>query len=421
MSTLPRLLSGVGEREMETLAEHAAVHGPLADIRRRDAGKLIDLVEQAGLLGHGGAAFPAARKMRAVAARRGSKVVVANGTEGEPASKKDRVLCRKAPHLVLDGAALAATAVGAREAIVAICEHDVRSLESLSRALAERRAAGLKNQPRFQVFATPHGYLSGQESALMSLLNGGEAKPTYGSRPFERGVGGHPTLVQNVETLAHMALIARHGAEWFRGLGTERSPGSALVTISGAVTRPGVYEIALGTALDELVANAGLAGGLQAVLVGGYFGSWLAPSELDAARLSTEHLQRFGASLGAGVIVALGAGACAVAETSRVADYLAAESAGQCGPCVNGLGAIAETVQELANGTADRDAALRLERWTRELPRRGACAHPDGASRFVASALRVFSAEFRDHALHGPCERCVHSESASGAERPATL
>jgi NADH:ubiquinone oxidoreductase subunit F (NADH-binding) len=402
-ASLPRLLQGVGERQMSTLSEHLAVHGPLPEVRKRERDHLIELIERAGLTGHGGAAFPTARKLRAVAARRGSKIVVANGTEGEPASKKDRVLCREAPHLVLDGAALAAAAVGAREAIIAVCERDLRSYDRLSHALAERGPGG----SRFKIAATPYGYLSGQESALISLLNGGEAKPTFAARPSERGVNGRPTLVQNVETLAHIALIARHGSEWFRALGTERSPGSALVTISGAVARPGVYEVDHGTAIESLRTTAGLDAGLQGVLVGGYFGSWLAPSELPDARLSAEHLRPYGASLGAGVIVALGNQACAVSECRRVADFFAAESAGQCGPCVHGLGAIADTVQQLATGTADREAPLRLERWAAELPRRGACAHPDGASRFVASSLRVFEAEFRDHARHGACERCA--------------
>jgi NADH:ubiquinone oxidoreductase subunit F (NADH-binding) len=220
-------------------------------------------------------------------------------------------------------------------------------------------------------------------------------------------VARRPTLVQNVETLAHVALIARHGPDWFRAIGTGADPGSALVTIGGAVARAGVYEIAHGTQLLELLELAGGEPQLRAVLVGGYFGTWLAASELDDARLSSDDLSRLGAALGAGVIFALGAEGCAVAETSRIADYFAAESAGQCGPCVNGLGAIADTVQQVATGTADRDATRRLARWSTQLRRRGACAHPDGAARFVASSLRVFADEFQDHARHGACERCA--------------
>jgi NADH:ubiquinone oxidoreductase subunit F (NADH-binding) len=125
-------------------------------------------------------------------------------------------------------------------------------------------------------------------------------------------------------------------------------------------------------------------------------------------RLSGEHLARHGASLGAGVIVALPQDACPVAETARVADWYSAQSAGQCGPCVNGLGAIADTIAHVAVGAATREDLADLDRWSDQLRGRGACQHPDGASRFIGSALAVFRADFTDHARHGPCERCAH-------------
>jgi NADH:ubiquinone oxidoreductase subunit F (NADH-binding) len=404
---LPRLLEGIGERPMATLEAHLDVHGPLPDLHGRDREWIVEMVERAGLRGHGGAAFPTGRKLRAVAARRGSKVVIANGTEGEPASKKDRVLLREAPHLVLDGAALAARAVRARRAIIAVSEPDQRSFESLEWALEQRDAATLRDQPKFELASVPDRYVAGHEAALVNLLNTGDPRPTYGARPFDRGVDGRPTLVQNVETLAHLALIARHGPDWFRELGTDTDPGSALVTVSGAVARPGVYEIGHGLPLTDLIATAAADDQLHAVLIGGYFGTWLTMEETDRALLSTTELSRYGAALGAGVVIALGAEACPVAECGRIADYFAAESAGQCGPCVHGLRAIASTVQRVATGTAEPRAHVDLERWATELPRRGACAHPDGAARFISSALRVFDAEFRNHARRGPCERCA--------------
>jgi NADH:ubiquinone oxidoreductase subunit F (NADH-binding) len=248
--------------------------------------------------------------------------------------------------------------------------------------------------------------VSGQESALVNYLSGGEAKPSFDTRPFQRGVRRAPTLMQNVETLAHLALIARRGADWFRALGTPEDPGSTLITLSGAVAAPGVYEIEHGMPLAELLATAGVSEELTAVLIGGYFGSWLPAGELPGLELAPRRLAERGAALGAGIVVALGTSACPVAETARVADYFAAESAGQCGPCVNGLAAIADNVQRLATGTADGAAQRDVERWVTQLPGRGACAYPDGASRFIASALAVFEPEFRDHARHGSCERC---------------
>ena len=179
------------------------------------------------------------------------------------------------------------------------------------------------------------------------------------------------------------------------------------MTVSGAVARPGVYEIEHGMPLSELLVGAGVREPPAAVLVGGYFGTWLPANVVSEVRLAGEHLSEYGAALGAGVIVVLGADACPVAEATRIADWFAAESAGQCGPCVNGLDAIAATVHQLATGTASRSAWSELERWGHDLRRRGACQHPDGAIRFITSALRVFEPELRDHARRGPCERCA--------------
>lgn len=406
---LPRLLLGVEERQASTLRGHLDVHGPLPDLRRSAPAGIIDLVEQAGLRGHGGASFPAATKMRAVASRRKPKVVLANGAEGEPASRKDRVLLREVPHLVLDGAAVAARAVGAGEALIALRNTDSRSARSLEGALRERRDARLRGEPKFELVGVPERYLSGQESALVNVIGGGGVTPTFGPRPFERGVRQRPTLVNNVETLAHLGLIFRHGPGWFRELGAARDPGTTLVTLSGAVAAPGVYEIEYGTALDDVLATAGVRDPLIAVLLGGYFGSWVSADSVPRLLLDRDSLAADHATLGAGVIVALAATTCPVAETARVADYFATQNAGQCGPCVNGLGAIADTVQRLATGTAPAGARADLERWAIELPRRGACQFPDGAVRFIASALRIFDLEFEDHARHGRCERCAQN------------
>jgi NADH:ubiquinone oxidoreductase subunit F (NADH-binding) len=403
---LPRLLSGVGEQPMAELGCHTRVHGMLPDLRRAAPAQIIEQVERAGLRGRGGASFPMSRKLQAVASRRGPKIVVANGSESEPASSKDRVLLRDVPHLVLDGAASAARAVGAREAIVALSATDQRGAQSVARAMRERGEARLSGDPRFEVVRVPERYLSGQESALVNLLSGGPGLPTFGPRPFEAGVRRRATLVQNVETLAHLGLILRRGSEWFRELGTPADPGSALVTVSGAVPAPGVYEIEQGTALTEVLSVAGTAEQLRAVLIGGYFGSWLAPEAIPDVLLAPAELAPWRASLGAGVIVALGVGVCPVAECARIADWFSAQSAGQCGPCVHGLAAIADTVQQLATGTAARAAYGDLARWSVELPGRGACQHPDGAVRFFSSALRVFAREFDEHARRGPCDRC---------------
>jgi NADH:ubiquinone oxidoreductase subunit F (NADH-binding) len=408
-SGLPRLLAGVAEHGSVGLDAHLQIHGelPHEPRRRRREAPLIELVEQAGLRGHGGAAFPTARKLRAVAAARRRAIVVVNAAEGEPASLKDRTLCQMAPHLMLDGAELAARAVGADEVLVCVCESSPASIDNVGEAIVQRR--GLHDaQVALNLSVVPAGYVAGQESALVNHLDGGPAIPKFTSPPlFEQGVRRRPTLIANAETFAHLALIARHGSDWFRALGTSTQPGSALVTLSGPVEHPGVYEIEHGASLASVVAAAGgLSTRPRAALIGGYAGTWIDGLLLKGVALSDEHLAPHGASLGAGVVTLLSENACPVAETVRVATWLADEGAGQCGPCVNGLGALAGTLREMLAGSADGNSAKRIERLAALTSRRGACGHPDGAVRFVLSSLQTFGGEFADHARHGPCEAC---------------
>jgi NADH:ubiquinone oxidoreductase subunit F (NADH-binding) len=389
---VPRLLAAPGAG----LDEHVARWGGLP----RLGSDLVGLVAAGGLTGRGGGAFPTARKLAAVAERGGERVIV-NAVEGEPASAKDRVLLRHVPHLVLDGAVLAAQAVGAREVIVVLGGASELDLASLRRAIEARARSRLDGRVRIRALGAPRTFVAGEETAVVRLVEGGPAKPTYGPRPFERGI-----LVQNVETVANVALLVRFGPEWFRELGTREEPGSVLVTLTEAVGRRGVHEVELGSTFADLFVRAGgLARPLQAVLVGGYFGAWLRAAELPGLRLLDADLVPRGASLGARAVVALPEGACGVIELARVGRYLARESAGQCGPCVHGLAAISDALGRLAR--REREDRPRLARWLEQVRGRGACRHPDGASRFVASGLDVFADEVDLH-LRGRC---------SGADR----
>lgn len=398
---LPRLLPQRPWGGRASLDEHLARYGWLPERGGAGPGRehLIAEVARAGLTGRGGAAFPTARKLRSVAAGRDVPVVIANGTEGEPASAKDKVLLAREPHLVLDGAVLAAQMVGARQVIVVVHEA-VR--ETVGRAAAERRRAGTC-RVRIKVATAADRFVAGEASALANWVGNGVPLPTATPpRVFEHGLGGRPTLVQNVETLAHLALIARFGAAWFRSVGTAAEPGSMLVTLVGAVPRPGVYEIEIGQPLaDVLELGGGPAAPLGALLIGGYFGTWADPAAAGPLPFSAAGLSAVGASPGAGLVAALPADACGLAETARVARYLADESAGQCGPCVFGLGSIAGALAELAAGRSY--PAARLRRWLGQVDGRGACHHPDGAVRMIRSALRVFGPEIDRHAQGWCC------------------
>ena len=359
--------------------------------------RLIGDVEAAGLTGRGGAAFPTHRKLAAMAAGRGpAPVVIGNGAEGEPASSKDKSLLWYSPHLVLDGLQLTAEAVGS--ATVGLYIHrNPRLYERLQAAIAERAAAGL-DAARVELIEAPHRFLAGEESALAGRISGGPALPRFKPpRASQRGVAGRRTLVQNVETLAHLALIARYGPGWFRSAGTPDEPGSMLATLHQADGRMGVVETALGTPIAELLRLPA-----QAVLVGGYHGAWLPGARAELLPLTNAALRPLGAAVGAGVLAALPADRCGLAETARVVRYLALESAGQCGPCFNGLPRIAGALAELAGPRPRPQVQADLQRWSGLVAGRGACHHPDGTVRLVRSALQVFAAEIGHHA-HGYC------------------
>lgn len=417
-ATAPRLLPSTPAAE--NLAAHHARLGPLPP-----PAALIDELGRAGLTGHGGAGFPVAVKWRAVAARAGGRgaVVVGDGAETEPASLKDRTLLALRPHLVLDGIALAAGAVGAGRAILYVARAQDALVRTLSAAIQERRSAGLA-EPAVELVTAPPRYIAGEETALVARLNGHASRPrVVPPRPFEAGVAGRPTLVNNVETLAHVALIARHGAAWFRAGGGCATPGTALVTVAGAVRTPGVREVGYDATIGDIVALAGGASAAPAaVLVGGYFGRWAPALTAWPLAIDPASLRGAGLALGAGVIAVLPRDACGVAESDRVLSFLARESAGQCGPCSVGLPALAATFHAVAGGSERPQALERMARWAVEIRGRGACRHPDGATLFAASALEVFADELHRHLRSGPCRAATRppllpTPAASGGWR----
>jgi NADH:ubiquinone oxidoreductase subunit F (NADH-binding) len=411
---VPRLLAGLGDGRRADLNSFERTYGPLPlpddawssnrRAARRAASQLIAVVERAGLTGRGGAGFPTARKLRSVASAAGRAVVVANGGEGEPASHKDKLLLTRVPHLVLDGISLAAFAVDANEAYLAVHGEDSRLIGSLEAAIQARDVAMIDPVP-IQIIGLDDRYVASEQTAIVHQINAGPGLPTFSPRrTHERGVANRPTAVNNVETLAHLALIARFGDAWFREAGTPSSPGTTLVTVSGEIARPGVYEIELGTPIGEVLM---LAGGPverpQAVLVGGYFGTWL-PAEIAwRTPLSQPALRSIGASMGAGILVVLGESSCGLAETARVVRYLADETAGQCGPCMFGLPALADAMAELGYHGGRGDARERISRLIPLIEGRGACRHPDGATQLAASSLDAFAYDAHRHDQHGPC------------------
>jgi NADH:ubiquinone oxidoreductase subunit F (NADH-binding) len=402
-----RLLAGPSlDGPAESFEAHQARLGPLPSAY--GGGDVIELLEGSGLLGRGGAGFPVGRQWRAMAGRpAGGAVVLANGAEGEPPSHKDRTLMASRPHLVLDGAALAAEAVGADEIVIYVGEEHTAAIEAMRRAMHERR--GAIRRP-MRLVKAPIGYVAGEASAAVHYVNDADARPTTTPpRMSQRGVGGQPTLVQNVESLAMAALIARFGDDWYRAAGRYASKGTALVTVTGPVARQSVREIELGTTVGEVVeAAGGRREDLSAVVLGGYFGTWAAIDEAWDLPLDPDVMKDAGLTFGCGIVGVLGARSCGVAATAEIAGFMARESAGQCGPCVYGLAAIAEAMRRIARGVGTETDLDDLERWVGQVPGRGACHHPDGAVGLVSSAMHTFGEEL---VYHVRTRRC----SATGA------
>jgi NADH:ubiquinone oxidoreductase subunit F (NADH-binding) len=364
--------------------------GAHTDLPHPKLDSLLAEIERSGLTGRGGAGFPTSVKVRAVASGARRPVVVGNGMEGEPLSSKDAVLLAHNPELVRDGLEVLMRAMRARRGVIAVGP-DVDPAPPTAAARGRR----------IEVVQLDGGFVAGQETALVSRLNG---RPGLPRDPFTRvtesGVAGRPTLVLNVETLAQVALVARHGADWFRSAGTPDDPGTSLFTISGDVERPGVVEADRGTRLIDVIATARPVRP-AAVLVGGYHGAWVPSTDLGI-RLTRSDLAPYRATVGAGVLHVLGEGACPLAFAAEVADYLAGESARQCGPCVNGLPHVARNLHRLAAGVRDRSLPAEIARVAQLVTGRGACAHPDGTMRFVGSTLEVFAGHVAAH-LEGWC------------------
>ncbi len=411
----PRLLGEPPGRGREDFAAYRSLGGyrPLAD-----ADELLGEVESSGLVGRGGAAFPLAVKLRAVRDNghliggAGGTVVVANGEEGEPASIKDRWLLRNRPHMILDGLRLAAAIVAAQRAYVYVSDPEsARSVETALGDLDPDALGGIT----VRMLTVQSGYVAGEETAAVRAINGGPAKPTdKPPRPFEVGVDERPTLVSNVETLANLPYLQRHGSTEFRSKGTTLSPGTFLATITGAGRPPVLYELPHGLPFTELLVLHGVSPDqVRGALMGGYFAGLLNRRVLETT-LDHETMRRIGSGLGCGAISVI-TDDCPVAVAASVLAYFDRENAGQCGSCFNGTAAMAAAAGALRDAAATTEDVDRLRRWSVLLRGRGACATLDAATNVAASLLDQFPSEVTAH-LDGTCQDCTRG--AFRADRP---
>jgi NADH:ubiquinone oxidoreductase subunit F (NADH-binding)/ferredoxin len=391
----PRITAGFDDYGRLDLLAHQEVHGGFSALT---GGELIGLADRIQLRGRGGAGFPFGTKVRAVLEScrdRGlPPVVVVNATEGEPASWKDKAILTRGPHLILDGAALVAAALDVEEIVIGIADDGVGQ-ESLAAALGERRMP-----VPTRIVAVPHRFISGEGGALVRGINGeAHIPPGQKIRASDSGVNGLPTLLSNAETYAQLAIAARIGPWEYGAIGLPDEPGTVMLTVGGSATAPAVVECPTGTPLIDILEMCGAKPG-PGVLVGGFHGKWITAEAAQMVQVSRKGFSSVGGTLGAGIILPIGNDTCPLGEVAQVTQYLAGESAGQCGPCRLGLPDLAHALSVVAvggSGVASARAAAGAVKG------RGACSHPDGTARFAMSALEVFAEDVEAHANGEGC------------------
>lgn len=412
------------------LAGPVALRGWERAVQLGSAG-IIGEITRSGLRGRGGAGFPTGRKWQSVAEQdRGPRYLVCNAAEGEPSTFKDRLLLRRNPYQLIEGLLIAALAIDAAGIYIGIKARHTEEYERLVAAIAEMQQEGICRDSPITIVRGPEDYLFGEERALLEVIEGRDPLPRL-FPPYERGLfatdirtgwdsspaparspsgppsGSNPTVVNNVETLCHVAAIMANGAGWFRRLGTDSSPGSLVVTVVGDVVQPGVAELAMGVSLADAIAHVG--GGAQpgratkAVLPG--VSSGVITAEFLSVALTYEDLSDIGSGLGAAGFWVLGEDACMVEVARQVSDFLALQSCGQCPPCKQGSSQITALLDRVEAGVA-RDADLReLDAWLARVTDANRCYLGTQEQQVVASLLRSFPEEVNEHLQLGRCPR----------------
>jgi len=386
-----------------------------------DVAGVLDALKGADLRGFGGAGFRTAVKWEAVRNAPGDeKYVICNADESEPATIKDRAILDSAPHLVVEGMAIAGIATGARRGVVYIRHEYEHERESLAQAIVEAKREGLlgdrllgsERSFHLDVFVSPGGYICGEESALLEAMEGRRAQPRLKPPfPVTHGLFGKPTVINNVETLCMVPVILQRGADWWRAQGVGGSAGIKFVGVSGHVNRPGVFEIPMGTTIAEVIQRAGgvLDGrGLKAVAPSGASSGFL-PAHLANVPLDFDALAKAGSMLGSGAICVVAEGTCMVDVALSVARFFARESCGKCWPCRVGSEKIVHMLEAVSWGAGDAETLGPLDELAQTLVLTSICGLGQVVPNAIDSVRRYFKEEVDAH-LHQrrcPAGTCV--------------
>jgi NADH-quinone oxidoreductase subunit F len=417
----PILLRARGQEDSRTLesARRRGVYSGLAKALDRGPAEIVEEVKRSDLRGRGGAGFPAGLKWQFTqACDSEAKYLICNADESEPGTFKDREIIRTDPHLLLEGIAIAAYAVGAHTAVIYIRGEFPQEAQILEEAIGEAYAEGVLGR---QVCDTPFSlevlvhpgagaYICGEETALLNSLEGRRGSPRV--RPPFPAVSGYlrsPTVVNNVETLACVPSIIEHGARWFARIGRPRNTGPKLYSVSGHVESPGVYELPLGTPYEEIIFNhcGGLRSGrtLKAFIPGGV-ASQVLPADRVGTAADFDSVWEAGSTLGSGGLIVMDDATCMVDVAKNCLEFMVHESCGKCSPCRIGTPMLLEKVTEVCEGRAREDVLPDLERLADHVKKASLCGLGQTAPAVLVSTLRHFRNEYETHITNGGCEVC---------------
>jgi NADH-quinone oxidoreductase subunit F len=389
----------------------------------------IEELRRAGLRGRGGAGFPTARKWAGVRGQSGSRrYLVANGAEGEPGTFKDRALLRANPYQLVEGVIIAGSTVGAEEAFICLKRSFEREIAAVTRAVQEFQGAGVCADCTITVVAGPEEYLFGEEKAMLEVIEGNAPMPRLlpphehglfatapqtgwqATSPREGGAGrfeSNPTLVNNVETLSNVTHVLARGADWFRTMGSEQSPGTLVCTVAGDVVAPDVGEVELGTPLRAVIdaVGSGVGAGRQVKAVfSGVSNAVVTAEDLDVA-LTYEGFAEIGSGMGAGGYIVYDDTACMVEVARQFSRFLHVESCGQCPPCKEGSAEITHRLELLESGQADQRHVEEMGGWLARVTDANRCYLGTEEQTVVSSILRAFPGEFAEHLDGHGCPR----------------
>ncbi len=385
----------------------------------------LEAICQAGLRGRGGAAFPTGSKLQMMQKNTvQERFIICNADEGEPGTFKDRFIMTHIPFQLLEGITIAAFLAGTEAGFIYIRHEYPEQQAILKQSIAAAEAAGLLGDNilnsgfslHLKIFSGAGSYLCGEETALLSSIEGKKGrprvKPPY---PIESGLWGKPTLINNVETLTNIPPIIAKGAAWYRSLGTEDSPGTKLISLSGDVKRRGLYEVPFGTSFREIIEQygGGLAGDLplKAVNIGGASGVVVPPWELDCPLEYGACAQR-GITIGSGAVYVMDERRSILDNVRNRVQFFLHESCGKCTPCREGLRQVHRIINKVFAGQAGTTDIANLERYTRCMQEASFCGLGQAAGNSLISSLTYFRQEYEAR-----CAGCEAQAMKGGVSR----